>query len=100
MTMIAYRQALAVLLGSLLISAGAWAAQEGEPFKHPGIQGVQGVTAQPHTALNRVSFVKMDTDNDGRVSSAEARLLPAPFGRMDTDRNGYLSPQEYRYLIN
>ncbi len=95
--MIAYRQALAVLLGSLLISAGAWAAKEGEPFKDPGMQGA---TDRPTTALNRVSFARMDVDGDGRISSAEARLLPAPFGRMDSNHDGYLTPQEYRYLVN
>ncbi|WP_423828495.1 hypothetical protein [Staphylococcus aureus] len=47
-----------------------------------------------------MSFARMDVDGDGRISSAEARLLPAPFGRMDSNHDGYLTPQEYRYLVN
>jgi hypothetical protein len=94
--MITHRQALAVLLGSVLISAGAWAAKEGPPME----PRMQVVADQPRAGTNRISFARLDTDGDGRITFPEARLRGTTFHSMDSDHNGYLTRQEYRRLMN
>lgn len=95
--MIAYRQVLAMLLGSLLISTVAWA--DGEPLKERRMQDANfAARSVPYTS----TFTRLDADNDGRVSLIEAgnHPLPEPFWMMDRNRDGYLSPQEYRTISN
>lgn len=93
--MVAHRLALMALLGSLLIPAVAWA--DGEPFREHRMQEISPPSshAQPGSA-----FARLDTNGDGRISTAEAdtRPLPEPFWNLDRNQDGYLTLREYRQL--
>jgi Ca2+-binding EF-hand superfamily protein len=61
----------------------------------------QGAThAQAHSSVvQRDTWAKLDTDHDGRISSAEAAVdsgFDTTFGDMDADGDGFISDSEYR----
>lgn len=53
--------------------------------------------AAPNTQLS-AAFKKADTNNDGRLSTAEAEKLPEiarQFTQLDTDHDGFISRREF-----
>lgn len=92
-------KSMLLALGAVLLAATAAQAQT----PNPDANGDGRVTLQEYLAFNaRMTLVWGDTDNDGRVSKAEARskmgargaLIDLYWNRIDTNRDGYLTRAE------
>lgn len=68
--------------------------------KMPPVSGQGTVHAQAHSAVvARDVFSRLDADDDGRISTAEAALdvdFNTALAAMDTDGDGFVTQAEYR----
>jgi Ca2+-binding EF-hand superfamily protein len=66
----------------------------------PPVAAQGAANAQQHSAVvQRDAWTQLDTDHDGRISTAEADVdgaFDATFDEMDADNDGFVSDSEYR----
>ena len=98
-----------LVLGGLVLAAGAWANPSDDKFKTMDADGDGMVTATEHAAGARTMFDRMDTNRDGNVTAAEMDTAHAKGGRkagkpmtssekiaaMDSNDDGVLSLSEH-----
>lgn len=77
-----------------LVAALPLAVSAQQPPAQPGQQPGQ----RPATSTPEITFVRADTNGDGKLSKPEAARLPAvaqKFDALDKDKDGMLSMGEY-----